>query len=277
MGKNSASKKKNIFKTRTKTNASKKKKMTQEQKVEKFIVYDLLKEDNIDQALEVIFSYNEALNQDSIIELVNKRFNKYRSTINGDFSNAIEKYINKMQRSSSARELFITRFSKILTEELDAGQLMMLARSFWLLFPIAIKKCIKLPEVIYDKDEYLDCINNVFGPGLNRHQMDTHEECITSFNKNADDYTFDSFPLLTVFFKSHNIKSYKRARAKKKQVHRVLRRTKKIMITYKIIDNAYAHLFDNKVYLVPDQFSKTIIAKYLTLASYKDGFDSSAA
>lgn len=277
MGKNSASKKKNNFKTRTKTNASNKKKMTQELKVEKFIIYDLLKEENIEEALKVIFSYDGTLNQDSIVELVNKRFNDYKSIINGDFPNTIEKYIDRMQRNSSARELFIARFTKILTEEIEAGQLIMLARSFWLLFPIAIKKCIKSPRVIYDKDKYLACINSTFGPELNRHQIDAHEECITSFNKNSDDYTFDSFPLLKVFFISHSIRPYKRARAKKKQIHRVLRRTKKIMITYKMIDSPFAQLFENKVYLVPDQFAKTIIAKYLTFNSYKNGFDSSAA
>lgn len=130
---------------------------------------------------------------------------------------------------------------------------------FWSMYAIAIKKCIGTGHATdrLEQKTYFDTI-----PPLNQYQTDTHEKCLRYFNMNANAFSLKKTSQLRLFLHSFHSKN-KALKTRKKNLHRVERRAKKIVQVNKLAHGGRSKLFSNGRYLVPGQLAAAIVKLYL--------------
>lgn len=227
------------------------------------IIQDAISNDNADRLFDVLFSKEEGIDSLKLISFIRERAAKYSSNYDIDTNKNIAAYIDQLSTDVGKQESFVLQLGTELSRQITPSQSELTKLNyilFWSMFAIAEKKCIGLPNVkITDTQSFYDLL-----PPLTAKQKKAHNSCIKAFNMNADSFSLKNNSSLRLFL--HPIRSKnKRLRTKKKNLHRVLKATKKIMSVYKINHrNQSYNLFSGKSYIVPDQFTKMIIDLFIS-------------
>lgn len=227
------------------------------------IIKDAISDDNADRLLDVLFSKEKGIDSVELISFIKERAAIYSFKYDIDTNKNIAEYIEQLSTDNCKQESFVLQLGAELSSQITPSQSELTKLNyivFWSMFAIAEKKCIGLPNVeITDIPYFFNML-----PPLTSKQKDAHNSCIKAFNLNADSFSLKNNSLLRLFLHPFHSKN-KRLRTKKKNLHRVLKTTKKIMLVNKINHrkNSY-NIFSGKSYIVPDQFTKIIIDLFLS-------------
>lgn len=226
------------------------------------IIQDAISDDNVDRLLDVLFSKEEGINNVELISFIKERASMYSSKYDIDTNKNITEYIDQLSADNCKQESFILQLGAELSGQITSSQSELTKlnyRLFWSMFAIAEKKCIGSPTVKITNTSYF----KMFSP-LTSEQEKAHTFCINAFNLNADSFSLKKDSNLRLFLHPFHSKN-KKLRTKKKNLHRVLKTTKKIMLVNKINHrkNSY-NIFSGKSYIVPEQFTKLIVDLFLS-------------
>ena len=227
------------------------------------IIQDAISDDNVDRLLDVLFSKEDGIDSVELISFIRERASMYISKYDIDTRKSIAEYIDQLSADNCKQESFVLQLGAELSSQITPSQSEFTKLNymvFWSMFAIAEKKCIGSPTVkITDIPNYFKSLSP-----LTQKQENAHTACIRAFNLNADSFSLKKNSQLRLFL--HPIRSKnKKLRTKKKNLHRVLKTTKKIMQVNKINHrkNSY-NIFSGKSYIVPEQFTKIIVDLFLS-------------
>lgn len=227
------------------------------------IIQDAIGDDNVDRLLDVLFSKEEGIDSEGLISFIRERALMYSSQYNLDTNKKIAEYIEQFSGDNSKQEKFLRQLGVALSSQITQSQSELTKLdyiTFWSMFAIAEKKCLSSPTAeITDFVDFFEML-----PPLTEQQKKAHDFCVKVFNCNADSFSLKDNTSLRFFLHPFHSKN-KRMRTKKKNLHRVLKTTKKIMQINKINHrkNSY-NIFSGKSYIVPEQFTKIIINLFLS-------------
>lgn len=222
------------------------------------IIKDAISDDNVDHLLDVLFSKEKGIDSAELISFIKERAVIYSSQYDIDTNKNIAEYIDQLSTDNYKQESFVLQLGAELSSQITSSQSELTKLNymiFWSMFAIAEKKCIGSPTVkITDIPYYFNML-----PPLTTEQKKAHTSCIKAFNLNADSFSLKKNSHLRLFLHPFHSKN-KRLRTKKKNLQRVLKNTKKIMLVNKINHrkNSY-NIFSGKSHIVPEQFTKMII------------------
>jgi hypothetical protein len=228
-----------------------------------FIVSDLLLEGRYDKLLSALFVYDDRVDAKELLHLVKKRFNSKKSDLSNEAASEIDAYIAELNSSDKKQELLIVKLRDALSKEFDPDDIERIEGTlFWYLFSASIKKCLIMPKASIDESKYYNTLGKIISEDLSRHQRNAHDECIIGFNLDlAQEQSLR--PLLEVFVPP--LRNSKKLRTKKKNIRRTLRNAHKVMLVHKLFHSKKIdYTFNDRVFLVPEQFVKVIIRSFLS-------------
>lgn len=236
---------------------------TLDSKYSDIIIQDAISDDNTDRLHDVLFSRGDGIDNEKLISFLRERASMYSSKYDIETNKCIAEYIDQLSTDNCKQEHFILHLGAELSHqvthfpsELTKYDYMV----FWSMFAIAEKKCIGLPAAkITDIQNYFKLLSP-----LTQQQENAHTACIKYFNLNADSFSLKQNPQLRLFLHPFHSKN-KKLRTKKKNLHRVLRPTKKIMQINKINHRKSSYnIFNGRSHIVPEQFTKIIVDLFLS-------------
>lgn len=192
-----------------------------------------------------------------------------RTCLESDASAEVMEYIEALDSESDEYAYFlvklqdklISQINKDLGKDYDTIRIACVESFvFWSMYAIAIKKCIGTEHVtdVIEESEYFGANSEP----LNRFQTESHRECLRKFNMDAGKFTLKNTQELRMFLHKFGSKN-KSIRIRKKNLHRVERRAKKIMQLNKLVHGGKSKsMFSNRKYLVPGQFANIILKLY---------------
>lgn len=212
--------------------------------------------------LDVLYADDSSIRKDELLQFVRESFSS------ADDSEVI-KYIDLLDADHDAYSNFLIKLRKKLISQIidDLGKSYnsfeiesIDASVFWLMYVVAIKKCIGTEHTAarLGQEKYFDAIPAV----LNQYQTDAHKNCLAYFNMDANAFSLKKTPQLGLLL--HKFRSKNKAiRTRKKNLHRVERRAKKIVQVNKLAHGGKSKIFSNGRYLVPGQHAAAILKLYL--------------
>jgi len=217
----------------------------------KDILASLLTDDNIE--LLYLFIFDQSKYQIEISNQICDIFLDFDS----DYSeNEIRLFLKEFFSSDDNMRQFCYELGDVLTTQVfnsdysgstTERQLMQYIQTgiFWSLFPKAVKKC--LNRNLYTATIKSDIVNG--------YPQEAIQKCVSGFNSDANTYKLAAEPgLNTLLHKRHYAK---RLRTQKKNITRVRKRIKKVVLLYK---SKYprGNAFNNKLNELPDEFISII-------------------
>lgn len=229
----------------------------------KLIIDDLEKEEVISKLQEIVFKSDRTLDIKALVELLDQRFECYKDHVNANDIALIEKAISLIRDYSDYESVFLDMLCNRMTDSTDLEQLPLVDSLVWYFYSIAIKKCLMMPQIQYDVDEYFAHVYSMYGDTLTPKQIDSHKKCIEGFNYDASEFSRRVHSQLRIFL--HPLRPCTKKRVKKKNIKRVLHKARKISIAYKILHRSQNDIvFGSKAYDVFGQFAEVITKKYLS-------------
>lgn len=181
------------------------------------------------------------------------------------YAREVVSYLTKNKdgcRSSFLIRLFVLLRDTIDLEQIDPNKkknLLILINQelFWIMYGISIKKCLGVGHATKQipNSEFFQ----VLPDDINSFQQDAHKDTLESFNTDVRRYSFRRTPDLKYFL--HPIHSNKSPNTKKKNIHRVEKRAKRIMLLYGLKQNG--DMFNQGRHMVPKQFASGIIKIFI--------------
>lgn len=224
------------------------------------------KEENFPELFQIIFSCNDGIDQQRMLDFLNQSVNNAPDLA----ATSLPAVIGSLQKDKELFESFLSelleetsrKFSREPGYDRDLGTVYneaMTPAIFWMMMAVSMKKCLGTEHA---KDTVISqALFNKF-QSLNHDQKRTHQECINAFNYNADSFTFKNNKYLGVFLHKFRSKN-KRVKTRKKNLHRVTRRVKKMMQIYKLSHKGSGHsMFSNGRHEIPDQFDAFLLSEY---------------
>lgn len=225
-------------------------------------ILDVITSDaNRNSLLEVLYADDLSIDKSMLLNYV-------KECMSSVIDNKILKLIQRLETTGDEYTYFIIRLQEKIVSQItdDLGKAYSAIEissieyfTFWAMYAVAIKKCIGIEhaEKNLSSSLYFQAI-----PGeLNESQRNSHNECLDSFNMNANKFGLKRTPELRLFLHSFHSKN-KSLKTRKKNLHRVERRAKKIVQVNKLTHKGKT-MFSNKRYLVPGQFAAAIQKLYL--------------
>lgn len=222
------------------------------------LIQESISDKNADQLFEIIFDKDLQVDTKKLLaflydiadslegELTQKTDTKNYVKVLEDTDDELDYFLLKL------RDALISPESKAAFSKLDYTL-------FWNMFAIAEKKCIGAPYSSIDDEA------SFFSQVIvdTSEQKKAHKECINGFNMDSDRFSRATDPMLKLFLHPFHSKN-KKLRTKKKNIHRVLKTTKRVMQAYKISHRHDSYnIFVGKCYVVPDDFTKYVVKTYL--------------
>ena len=227
------------------------------------IVEDVISDECISDLDEVIFSIETSIDYYQFANLLKNRYGHYSNKLNDEEKKCVSNYLSNIKENVDELDFLIFLIEKKLLEEntdsLSEGRIIALEfKNFWMFFSIACKKCIDDPIAKFvDHTGYFE-----------RFIITTEQQkkacafCLEGFELDSDHFSRKKTYNLDLFL--HSIRSNKTMRKKKKNIHRVLKQTKKIMRINKMAHrNRSFNIFMGKTYLIPDQFVNIVINDFI--------------
>lgn len=225
------------------------------------IVEDITGDGCADDLNEALFSNDKNIDYDKLLSLLEFRYEYYSGKLTDEEKEMVRDYLCNIQDNENELEYLIFSIENKLSEDESLAKEKIIAlefTAFWILFSIACKKCVDDSNA-----KFIDHSNF-----LERFVITTDQQkeafllCKKGFEMNSKRFSRGKTYNLDLFLPT--IRSNKNIKKKKKNIHRVLRRTKKIMQINKMAhrNNGY-NIFMGKTYLVPDQFVKTVINDFM--------------
>ncbi len=209
----------------------------------KFLLKDL-NEENTNEFFEICFFNDRTIDREKTISFFLKLVDTKIETASIDRA---KEMIFEMENNISLFDRIIYKLS--ITS-------ICLLETHWTLMTIAMKKCLgagNAQKTITDFKQYVELLSDIESP----QQIITHKKCITAFNTNANDYTYNNLEGLSDYL--HRIRSNKQIKTRKKNLSRVLKKSKRIMQAYKLANNGLEdRIFSKGRYLVPDQLANRL-------------------
>ena len=225
------------------------------------IIEDITADDCADDLNEALFSNDNNIDYDKLLSLLESRYEYYSGKLTDEEKKVVHDYLCSVKDSKDELEYLIFSIENKLSEDdsLPKEKIISLEfMAFWMLFSIACKKCVDDPTAKFnDHSNFLE-----------RFVITTDQQkeallvCQKGFEMNSERFSRRKTYNLDLFIPT--IRSNKNIKKKKKNIHRVLRRTRKIMQINKIAhrNNSY-NIFLGKTYLLPDQFVKNVIDEFI--------------
>jgi len=230
-----------------------------------YLVKLVAKDENPPELFKIIFSRDDGIDQQQMLDFINKSVNNAPDT-----PESVQAVIDSLHEDKALFKSFLSELhaemsrkfrrapgydsapGKIYNEAMTPG-------IFWMMMAISMKKCLGT-EHAKDTVNLQALFNKV--QSLNGDQKRTHKECVDFFNLNADRFTFKNNKYLGIFLHRFHSKN-KQARTRKKNLHRVTRRVKKMMQIYRLSHNNSRHnMFSNGRHEIPGQFDDFLSSEY---------------
>lgn len=227
------------------------------------LLNDINSEDNFDRLFDVIFSNDYIIDHNLLVSFLQERYSVIAPSLSDGDKESINTYINELSSDLDELNYFLIKIQRLLIDPDEHSLMLRLDHSaFWTFFAISIKKCVSSPssKIENTEDYYSQVTTNT------SQQEKAHQKCIAAFNLNSDKFSLRTDPMLKLFLHSFHSRN-KRIKTRKKNLHRVLKKTKKIMQAKKINDrtNSNYNIFIGKTYIIPEEFAKYIVKRFIVL------------
>ena len=228
------------------------------------ILNTITSDDKKNGLLDVIYANDLSIERSDLIKYI-------RESMNPISTKEIEECINLLDTVYDHYAFFLVKLREKLVSQIveDLGKdynffdISSIDNfTFWAMFAIAVKKCIgsEYANTTLSPSTYFSKILI----NLNQYQKNAHDDCITSFNMDANTFTLKNTPDLRLFLHSFHSNN-KTLRTRKKNLHRVERRVKKMVQVSKLAHNGKSKvMFSNGRYMVPEQFATIIENLYIS-------------
>ena len=216
-----------------------------------------------DSLLEILYFNDSTIDKTAFLKFVRKS-----CTPTDDA--AVVDYINSLDTDQTKYAYFLIKLRDKLVDQIsdDLGKRCDLfsitsieSAVFWSMYAIAVKKCIgieKAKETLVES-AYFGAVSD----SLNSYQKKSHNECLKAFNMDANRFKLKDTIALRMFLHPFHSKN-KALKTRKKNLHRVEKRAKKIVQVDKLARGGKSRaMFSNGKYLVPKQFADAIVKLYL--------------
>ena len=226
-----------------------------------YVIEDIM-ENAKDELETLIFEEERTVNQNKFVELLRKRYETYKDNLDDEDRKIIYDYLTTLNKKEIDYLLFLIEDHLCSSEgkdDLDPDKIEQLDWDcFWFPFSIACKKCINNPTAeIVNREDYFKFVQITTSQ-----QREAHITCVEGFGMDCRKYTRQSLYCLDQFM--HPIRYSKSIKRKKKNINRVLRRTKKIMQINKLAHrNGEYNIFIGQTQIVPEQFVKYVINNFI--------------
>lgn len=223
-----------------------------------FVVNDAINEDNIDELFKVIFADDLKIDFKKMSEFLNSRYDVYCKQFSKDVQSEMKIFLEDIYTDPQKFDDLILNIKCLLVSENSFSEdiiNMIDSKIFWFMFAISVKKCVGQPlSKIDNTEEYFSYMNVE-----TEEQKNAHIQCINAYSNDCNNFSLKRNPELCLFLHKFGSKN-KKIKTKKKNVSRVVRRTKKLMQIYKISHrhNSY-NIFKGQCHIVPEDFAKMIV------------------
>lgn len=225
------------------------------------LVQEIVNDTYADQLFNAIFTVETGIDSKIVIELLQKCLLLLKEELSADDYEYAGEYLAALPSNNQEMDYILLKIAGALTVGVDEKDWATItSKTFWSLYAIACKKSISMPKVVFENPKaYYSQVSTD-----TRQQQKAHEICLNAFGMDACRFDVKTMPGLKVFL--HPIRSKnKKIRTKKKNLHRVLRTTKKIMQAHKIAHrNDSYHYFMGKSHVVPEEFTRSIVKNFLS-------------
>lgn len=208
-----------------------------------------------DEFFDICFSDPIAIDRNAVVQFLTDRVNESATHLDKD---ELRNYLLKMKSDDI---LFYSFF-----EDLYNGlpcRVERLPKFHWMLMSIAMKKCLgeeNARKQITDFKLYIGLFDDV----TTAQQESTHKNCIGFFNTDVGKFSVGNVGDLALYLHCFRSKN-KRIKTRKKNLRRVTRATKKIMLSYKIARNGRRDdLLSHGRHKVPDQVRNRLVRLFLS-------------
>ncbi len=230
-----------------------------------YLVKLVAKEENFPELFKIIFSCDDGIDQQQMLDFINESVNNepdapilLAAVIDSlqEDKTLFDSFLSELHAETSRRFRRASGYNpvpgKIYNETMTPG-------IFWMMMAISMKKCLGT-EHAKDTLDFQELCNNF--QSLNDEQKRTHKECVGFFNLNADRFTFKNNKYLGIFLHKFHSKN-KQVRTRKKNLHRVTRRVKKMMQVYRLShNNNRRSMFSDGRHEIPDQFDGFLCSEF---------------
>lgn len=228
-----------------------------------YILSTITSDDSKNSLLDVLYFNDTNIDKTALVEFIRKSLTPIVDT-------DLDKIITLLDENHDVytyfliklQEKLISQITNDLGKNIDAFSITSIEHFvFWSMYVVAIKKCIgtEYAKETISPPQYFSLIPNT----LNKYQIQTHNECIDSFNMDINCFSLKNTPDLRIFLHSFHSKN-KSIKTRKKNLRRVQKRAKKIMQVNKLAHGGKSKaMFSNGKYLVPEQFANAIVKLYL--------------
>lgn len=197
---------------------------------------------SFDELYEICFSDDNRIDKDLFVEFLNNRV-QTSSSIKDEDKKDIFKYIDEMKAKAELFDSFIRDYRNSFRSPHFFNN--ELPKMHWALMTIAMKKCLgddNATAQITDFDLYVALYNNNKNNRDEKlvistiEQKKTHSDCVYYFN-NADAAKYTRETMMGLDLYLHKIRTNSRYRTRKKNLRRVAKTTKRMMLLRKLSIN----------------------------------------
>lgn len=223
------------------------------------------KEENFPELFKIIFSCDDGIDQQQMLDFLSTSVNK-----EPDAPASLLIAIDSLQKDDALFKSFLSELNAEMSQKFRRapgydpvpGKIYneaMTPAIFWMMMAISMKKCLGAEHArdTVDLQELFDKFQS-----LNDDQRRAHRDCVNHFNLNANHFTFKNNKYLGIFLHKFHSKN-KQVRTRKKNLHRVTRRMKKMMQAYQLSHmGKQRSMFSNGRHEIPDQFDEFLSSTY---------------
>lgn len=225
------------------------------------LVQEIVNDTNAEQLFDAIFIEETGIDSKNVIEILQNCLLSLKGELSVDDYEYASEYLAALPSNNQEMDYILLKISGALSAGVEDKDLATItSKTFWSLYAIACKKSISMPKVVFENPEaYYSQVSTD-----TRQQQKAHQICLNAFGMDACRFDVKTMPGLKVFLHPIHSKN-KKIRTKKKNLHRVLKTTKKIMQAHKIAHrNDSYHYFMGKSHIVPEEFTRSIVKSFLS-------------